>query len=214
MIRAALPQVARGRVAGARAPVVQARSAIQTSSNHRFFSPRNLLSRPCAYARHRDRVDALHNPSTRAKFRRPSRTPSWGWTLDGGSRSLAAGRNDAVNGRNAGNCGRSLADHQLAVSAITCRWRTAASAQPSAALRLMPSRSAWSLRLRVRVRLRGARQPASRIQWATHAPAAAVEHMRVDHGGGHVRMAEQLLHRSDVIDNSHRAVLTDKPVAC
>ena len=116
-IRAALPQVARGRVAGARAPIVQARSAIQTSSNHCFFSPLNLLSRPCAYARHRGRVDALHNPGTQAKFRRPSRTPSWGWTLDGGSRSLAAGRNDAANGRNAGSCGRSLAAHQLAVPA-------------------------------------------------------------------------------------------------
>ena len=41
------------------------------------------------------------------------------------------------------------------VSAITCRWRTAPSGQPSAALRLMLSRSACSRRVRVRVQLRG-----------------------------------------------------------
>jgi hypothetical protein len=40
-------------------------------------------------------------------------------------------------------------------SATTCRWRTAASAQPGATLPLMLSRSAWSRRVRVRVRRRG-----------------------------------------------------------
>ena len=44
---------------------------------------------------------------------------------------------------------------ECVIAAITCRWRTAASGQPSAALRLMLSRSAWSRRVRARVRLRG-----------------------------------------------------------
>ena len=44
------------------------------------------------------------------------------WSMIGyGDRSLAVGRDDAANGRNAGNWGRSLADHQLAVSARSGR---------------------------------------------------------------------------------------------
>jgi hypothetical protein len=37
------------------------------------------------------------------------------------------------------------------------------------------------------------------VQRADHAAPALVQHMRINHRGGHVRMAEQFLHRADVI---------------
>ncbi len=36
------------------------------------------------------------------------------------------------------------------------------------------------------------------IQWAGNALASLLEHVRVDHRGGHVAMAQQLLNRADV----------------
>jgi len=39
---------------------------------------------------------------------------------------------------------------------------------------------------------------AQRGQWASHSAAADLEHMGVDHGGGHIGVAQQFLHRSDV----------------
>ena len=38
-----------------------------------------------------------------------------------------------------------------------------------------------------------------RIQGAEHSAPSLVEHMRVNHGGAHIRMAEQLLHRANVV---------------
>ena len=38
-----------------------------------------------------------------------------------------------------------------------------------------------------------------RIQRAEHAAPSLVEHMRVNHGGAHIRMAEHLLHRANVL---------------
>ena len=38
-----------------------------------------------------------------------------------------------------------------------------------------------------------------RIKRAEHSAPSLVEHMRVNHGGAHIRMAEQLLHRSNVV---------------
>ena len=38
-----------------------------------------------------------------------------------------------------------------------------------------------------------------RINWATNALAAFVQNVSVDHRGGHVRVAEEFLHGSNVI---------------
>ena len=37
------------------------------------------------------------------------------------------------------------------------------------------------------------------VKRAAHAPAAAVHHMRVDHRGGHIAVAQQFLHRANVV---------------
>jgi hypothetical protein len=36
------------------------------------------------------------------------------------------------------------------------------------------------------------------VQWTRHTLATLLQHMGIDHGGGHVRMAQQLLNGADV----------------
>jgi len=48
--------------------------------------------------------------------------------------------------------------------------------------------------LRAILRIRG-----TSVKRAAHAAAALVQHMGVDHGGGNIGMAEQFLHRADVV---------------
>jgi len=43
------------------------------------------------------------------------------------------------------------------------------------------------------------RQLRQGIRWTAHAATAELQHMRVDHRGGHVFVPEQLLHRTDVV---------------
>lgn len=52
---------------------------------------------------------------------------------------------------------------------------------------------------------RPAPQGLQRIQRAEHAAPALVEHMRVNHGGADIGMAQQLLHRADNLSSSGRA---------
>src|SRR5450631_196469 len=63
---------------------------------------------------------------------------------------------------------------------------------------------AWAFRPRLPMRWRtcGRRALPARlkpVQRTDHAPPAAVEHVRVDHGGAYVGVAKQLLHGADVI---------------
>jgi hypothetical protein len=43
------------------------------------------------------------------------------------------------------------------------------------------------------------RKPASGIQWATHVPAAAVEHLRVNQRRRHAAIAEEFLHGAEAL---------------
>jgi len=47
--------------------------------------------------------------------------------------------------------------------------------------------------------LRLCRLPHHCVQGADHGFSAAVEHVGVDHGGGDLRVSQQILHRADVV---------------